>query len=343
MRDQKLIVDPGFVHHRKILTLLREPGEELITSSISRISPATPAWQKDVLIDRIYTRSLLEFCSALGVNTLEQLLLEQRGRLFCSIVECKPCPEIYEKPRVTIEAIPRANTDYKVVFELTSSRVTGDTLRAHLSEGGEFAFVAEVFQQVRKRLVLHPLVIGFPYMADAKTEEMSWTKYSDFYNVHIEDFDEFAAAKDLELPDEFKRMRDIKERVFKAALGKILHESTPTDWGGESSDFLTSHLHLQGQRVRAAFLLKGPAKFSPMTISHLGQNGDQIVRLAHEPADVLVVQHCHDITSPVIEMLKVFATQPSNPRRYCLVDGRESLRLLEAFNLTEWAINASTV
>ena len=78
-----------------------------------------------------------------------------------------------------------------------------------------------------------------------------------------------------------------------------------------------------------------------MTMSHLGKNGDQIVRLAHEPAEILIVQHCHDIASAVIETLKVFATQPSNPRFFCLVDGRESLRLLNAFGLTEWAINES--
>jgi hypothetical protein len=54
-----------------------------------------------------------------------------------------------------------------------------------------------------------------------------------------------------------------------------------------------------------------------------------------EPANVLVIQHCHDILPAVIETLKIFATQPSNPRHYCVIDGRESLRMLEAFNLVD--------
>ena len=163
----------------------------------------------------------------------------------------------------------------------------------------------------------------------------------EIYNIHMEDFEEFSKVKETQMPENFDEMKDIKEKVFKAALGKILSESTPKDWGGETSDFVTSHLHISGERVRAAFLLKGPASFTPMRVRHLGKNGDQINRLAREPADVLVVQHCHDITSEIVEILKAFAIQPPNPRRYCVIDGRESLRLLKAYNLKEWALDES--
>ena len=78
-----------------------------------------------------------------------------------------------------------------------------------------------------------------------------------------------------------------------------------------------------------------------MTVKHLGKNGDQIVRLAQEPVDILFVQHCHDITSAVIETLKVFSVQPTNPRYYCIMDGRESLRLLDAYKLKDWALKES--
>ena len=39
-----------------------------------------------------------------------------------------------------------------------------------------------------------------------------------------------------------------------------------------------AHLHLKGSRMTAAFLLKGPARFVPMGLNHLGKNNDQIVR-----------------------------------------------------------------
>lgn len=341
MSREKLIVDPGFVHHRKIQTILQEQGTQLINQQINQISPSTPEWQKNVAIDHIYTRILIDFCNVNGIKTLDQILLEKCERLFCSIVKLQPCEDVYDKDRAIIKCEKFEGSDLNVELHITTRRVTGDTLRTHLHSGGEFAVVAEHFNLDGDRLVFHPLIIGFPYIADVETGNLSWTKYSDFYNLHIEDFKEFSKVKDIDMPKSFEDMKDIKEKVFKAALGKILAESTPMDWGGETSDFVTSHLHINGERVRAAFLLKGPAKFTPMTVKHLGKNGDQIVRLAQEPADILFVQHCHDITSAVVETLKVFSVQPSNPRYYCIMDGRESLRLLEAYKLKDWALEES--
>ncbi|NET27681.1 hypothetical protein [Okeania sp. SIO1I7] len=344
MSREKLIVDPGFVHHRKILTILQEQGSRIINQEIRSIPPTTPEWHKRVLIDQIYTRILIEFCRVNEIKTLEEILLEKRGRLFCSIVKLKPCQKIYEKgenDRIVLEPEAFEGSELTLELHITLGHVTASTLKAELECGGNFAVIAEYFASKDNKLIFHPLVIGFPYIQDIETGEPSWTLYSDFYNLYIEDFDEFSKVKEQDMPEDFKEMKQIKESLFKAALGKILSESTPKDWGGETSDFTTSHLHYQGKRLRAAFLLKGPAKFTPMTIKHLGKNGDQIIRLAKEPVDILIVQHCHDITSSVIEMLKIFATQPSNPRYYCLLDGRESLRLLEAYDLKKWALNES--
>ena len=62
MSKQELIVDPGFVHHRKIETILGQQGSAVINDDISRLSASAPEWQKKVAIDHIYTPSLLEFC-----------------------------------------------------------------------------------------------------------------------------------------------------------------------------------------------------------------------------------------------------------------------------------------
>ena len=223
---------------------MQEQGTELINSQISKIPASVPEWQKPVHIDHIYTRTLLQFCKINGINTLEQVLLEQRGRLFCSIVKLKPCKELYSASRAVLEAEPFEGSDLTVEFHITSSRVTGDTLRSHLSDGGEFAIIAEHFALNGNKLIFHPLIIGFPYLEDVDTGILSWTRYSDYYRLHLEDFEEFSKVKDFDMPTEFDAMKQIKESVFKSALGKILKESTPKDWGGEASDFVTSHLHL---------------------------------------------------------------------------------------------------
>lgn len=69
-----------------------------------------------------------------------------------------------------------------------------------------------------------------------------------------------------------------------------------------------------------------------MGLNHLGKNNDQIFRLAQAPAGLLVVQHCHEIQEPVRATLRAFAVQPGAVRRYCLIDGKDSLRLLIAYD-----------
>jgi hypothetical protein len=75
-----------------------------------------------------------------------------------------------------------------------------------------------------------------------------------------------------------------------------------------------------------------------MSLNHLGKNNDQIYRLSQEPANVLFVQHCHDILPAVRATLRAFAVQPGKPRRYCLIDGRDSLRLLRAYGMLDKAL-----
>jgi hypothetical protein len=164
----------------------------------------------------------------------------------------------------------------------------------------------------------------------------------DFFENFVEDFKEFSKVKDFEKPTSLEPMKNISEFAFKSCLAEILGDETTKDWGGEQSDHYTAHLHLGERRVTGAFVLKGPAKFSPMKLNHLGKNNDQIYRLAQEPADVLFVQHSHEITAPVRATLRAFSVQPGSARRYCLIDGRDSLWLLNAYGLYQKALDLSS-
>ena len=117
------------------------------------------------------------------------------------------------------------------------------------------------------------------------------------------------------------------------AFAEIIGEpNIPKDWGGESSDLFTSRLLVDDQRVSSAFLLKGPSRFHPMTPSDLGKNGDQIGRLFDEPADLLILQHCHEVGNGVRRQMRAYAHQMGNPRRFCIIDGYDTLRILAAYN-----------
>lgn len=131
---------------------------------------------------------------------------------------------------------------------------------------------------------------------------------------------------------DLKQLSVVPEQQVKEWLAEILGEpSLPNDWGGEQFDLWTDRITIDGTRLRAAFALKGPAKFHPMTVADLGKNGDQISRLAQTVADLLVVQHCHTITAAVEHTLRAFAVDPANPRRYMTIDGYQTVRILRHF------------
>lgn len=116
------------------------------------------------------------------------------------------------------------------------------------------------------------------------------------------------------------------------AFAEIISESeVPNDWGGEQFDLWSTVISVEGQRLRTAIAFKGPARFRPMTIASLGKNGDQIDRLAQTAADLMVVQHCHTITAPVVNMLKAYASNFRDPKRYMLIDGSDTIRILRHF------------
>jgi hypothetical protein len=332
-------IDPGFVHRRAIETVIGPTGMKAIDDAIKSLPPM-PEWSLEARIDRIYTDVLLMFCEVVGVKTLSEVLAVERGQMFCSTEVFAPCEDVYEAKRTSSVIIPSGEASFGVRLEYSTSHISGDTLRMELNQGGTLSVVAMMNRREGNMLIFRPLVIGSPWLRseDPKWEEeiMWWGR--DFYEHYIEDFDEFARVRDIPEPESVEPMREVSEKAFKRCLGKLLHDPTVKDWGGETSDHFTAHLHLQGKRVTGAFLLKGPAKFAPMTLNYLGKNNDQIYRLSQEPAEVLIVQHAHEITSPVRATLRAFAVQPSRPRRYALFDGRDSLRLLLAYELYDEAV-----
>ena len=338
-RDALHTIDPGFVHHRAIESFIGPKAMQVVDRLISDL-PDLPAWRREARIDHIYTRVLLDFTSHLGVNTLGGLLAEQRGRVFVSTETVLPIEDLYEVDRAVGHCRPKGNSEIGVEIHFTTSRISGDTLRSSLHQGGEIALVATLHGKAGNRLIFHPLLMGFPLLRSEDPDwdaELLWLGRN-FYEHFPEDFDEFSKITQVAPPETLEPMRHVSEAAFKTCLASLVGADPQKDWGGEASDLVSSHLHLKGKRVSAAFLLKGPSNFRPMGLDHLGKRNDQIYRLAGEPSDVLVVQHSHEIQSAVRATLRAFVVQPGNPRRYVLMDGRDSLRLLIAYNLYDRAV-----
>jgi hypothetical protein len=341
-RELKHSIDPGFVNRRLAETILKPDAMKLIDQQIKDL-PDLPGGLRETRINHIYSTVLLMLCEVVKAKTLSELLAAGNGTLFCSTEVFQPCPTIHDSSRVESFITPHGNTDFKVILEYGTEHILSDTLRAELEAGDLISVIAIFRKKEGNTLYFRPIVMGAPWMSGDDEGMDVWAMWenSTHFEHFIEDFKEFERIRETPVPQDFAVMELISEKAFKQCLAKLLGDQSGIDWGGEMSDHFTSQLHLNNKRVTAAFLLKGPAKFSPMKLNHLGKNNDQIYRLAQEPAQVLFVQHCHDIESAVRATLRAFAVQPGRPRRYCLIDGRDSLRLLQAYNLVDEALALS--
>jgi len=128
----------------------------------------------------------------------------------------------------------------------------------------------------------------------------------------------------------------LSESQFKNGLKRIIgEEGNFKDWAGETSDLYTTKLYLRRRRVSAALALKGPATKGKLTPRKMGKNGDQIMRLFEAPAELFLVQYCRQIDQSIVKEMEIQAVAKSvytgNRIRYGIVDGQDSLRLVEAY------------
>ena len=185
---------------------------------------------------------------------------------------------------------------------------------------------------------IEPIVIGAPWLdhpRNKRGEAAIWLGY-DYGEILPEDIAEFALMKEavVESADEWMSvMERIPEAHIKKSFAGLLNEPAKSDWGGEENDHFSANVTVGGRRCTAAFLLKGPAKFQELTPAMCGRNGDQIYRLTRAAADISAVLHAHLIGAAVRATLRSMVVTPGRSRKFCVMDGQATYRLLKAYRL----------
>jgi hypothetical protein len=327
-------IDMGFINHRRIFTTFGRQFHEFYESKRSKgTDHMTVLWN-----DHLLASYVLDACRNRGARTLSAVLNEPKvGDVFCSTEEFLPCPDVYEKERVTSTLKVPFETDWTVEVNYSTKYIFSSTGKMVLANGHKETIVGGIHSISGSTITVHPLIIGAPSfehpLNDKLGLDLMWYGW-EWYELHPEDIDEFSRLRDTPppAPETWQRvMRAVPESAVKTAICELLGDTPQKDWGGEQNDHFAAALHLSGERATGAFLLKGPARFEEMTPRHLGKNADQIYRLAMSPAQVLVVQHAHSIGEAVRATIRAFAVNPASPRRYCCLDGRDTYRLLRAY------------
>jgi len=221
-------------------------------------------------------------------------------------------------------------------FRFHHEHLTSNSSWSELSGQRRLMAVGAATEVSDGRIDAVPWIMADPLSGLFRPHSLIGSYWQNRLEVHVDGIESFARIRDVppvRSKTALTQLREVPERDIKLAFAQMLSENTvPTDWGGEQSDLFSSRVRLDGKRISTAFAFKGPSKFHPMTMSDLGKNGDQINRLFAEPAKLLILQHCHEITTPMRDTMRAFAQQMGNPRLFCLIDGYDTIRLLKAYN-----------
>lgn len=160
--------------------------------------------------------------------------------------------------------------------------------------------------------------------------------------IYIDDIDnfkevcQFKPEKVMHLLDKngkLKMKEDDIQTAFEDRLGVKFHK---IDWGGEENDLYTSNVIISGNRIAAAFMLKGKGtKKRILEICNCGLNGDQLVRLFQSPAELFVVQFVGEISENIIKDIEgktIAKRNEGKQAQYCIINGQDTARILFAYN-----------
>jgi hypothetical protein len=334
-------IDPGFINYRLCYSSM---PKTMIDKFNEIKQKGDDHWSK-LANDHYLVDFMLTLCKNSKVKTLgEQVIQGARiGQIFCSTEKCEGAGDkAYDKDiRIQNRINLSFESDFEVILDYSTNHFVADTGKLEQSKECIASIIGQIREIDGNKIIVHPLVIGAPSYDHLFNQDkgidsgtLMWEGW-DFYEIFPEDIDEFSKVKslpDLEDGEWIEYMKAISESDVKKKLCEIVQEIPAKDWGGEMNDLFASNVHQSGRRTSAAFVLKGPAKFSEMTMKHLGKNADQIFRLAQSPARLLIVQHSHSIGEAVRATLRAFSVSPHDPRHFCFIDGKDTYKILKAYD-----------
>lgn len=333
-----------FIHKRLALQLLDSYSKMKLESMLKQ-AESHSGNLKQIFITESFTESIIKYVTKQKIKSLEEKLFVNE--------ELKSGEVIWFNNNFFFKGITKAEKKFKkgklpayAEFHITLKQYDDKLIcgkfnfeHVHWSSaldrlsGHKTKFILAYIDEILSdKVTLRPIFIADRFLKDDIVYE--YDSYT--LRLDVSDIDEFEKVEDIPTTDkglDIKLNKSIPEEKIKQSFAEIINENNiPKDWGGENSDLFTNHIHIRGKRYNAAFLLKGPAKFHPMTVKDLGVNGNQIVRLFDEPADILILQHCHFIKAEIYKTMDAFASRFDNIRQYCIIDGIDTQRLLKAYN-----------
>jgi hypothetical protein len=334
---RRVVLEPFFLHAEQVLALLGSERADAPRRDRER-RLTLPATTSHLLAEHL-AASIAEF----NIVELQRSVYEQTIAVgdVVGVQQAFYFKRAKERDReddAPIDFRGRLNTDSSitVVGTLNSKRCVAASSLGNLSGRRSVYIIGAVTELALNSVRLRPMFAGNRMIVeDQGFEDVIFAErlLAESRRVYPSEIDQFKKANLItELHEEdLAALLKMSEEQVKNSLAEIIGEPfVHKDWGGERSDLYTSRLSVSGVQTSSAWLLKGPGFPRPMTVAALGKPGDQVDRLYSEPAELLVLQHCHEIRTAVVNMMETYAFDMRRPRRYMILDGWETAAILRA-------------
>jgi hypothetical protein len=330
----RIALEPYFLHQDQVQSLLGDQRTESARARAARRSDPVAA------LPYALASELAEALPALGIGELARCVLEQdvrSGQVIGAELEFAfrrdrdhDAPGF--KP-VNFMAVLDAGAPVRVAGTFNSARTASSSATGSLAGSRRAYVIGTVTDLAAERIELRPVFIGIRSFVNDNSAAEGLAPGLRVYPSDIGQFSGIDFASPLRQAELEAVLRVPEDTVKRAFAGLIGESYVSKDWGGERSDLYTSRVFARGRQVSAAWLFKGPGYPRAMDVKALGKNGDQIDRLFTEPAELLVLQHCHQIKPSVVGMMDTYAHDARRPRSYMIIDGADTGRILSSLGL----------
>ncbi|HUC24244.1 MAG TPA: hypothetical protein VMA73_16160 [Streptosporangiaceae bacterium] len=331
---KRIALEPYFLHQDQVQSLL---GDQRTGSARARAACRS---DPEAALPYVLAAELAEALPTLGISELARGVLEQDlhvGRVVGAELEftfrrAKDGDAPGVKP-VSFTAVLDTGKRLRVTGSFNSARTASSSAIGSLTGNRRAYMIGTVTDHSAAGIELRPAFIGIRSFLD---DDPATGRVAPGLRVYPSEIGQFNGIDfgGLVAEADLMAIRRVPEETVKNAFARLIGESyVPKDWGGERSDLYTSRVIVRGHQVSAAWLFKGRGHPYPMTVKALGKPGDQIGRLFSEPAELLVLQHCHQITTAVVNMMDAYAHDLRNPRTYTIIDGADTSRILKSQGL----------
>jgi hypothetical protein len=341
MNDSQLTLETFFLHKKLVRSLLPKSMQRTLETEVMHYeNSGSPS--ADLFMSEVYKEHLEQFLRKNHIPSLEEQLANsslQMGQLvwtkrtfqFKGSIKALGQFEKYKKPSYgSFYSIDSAPDDRIIKGNFNVEHFTCSSSTGILTGKVNHFVLGYIADLNKKEINLRPIAIG-KSIYNIGAIPLPSQNILECCPDDIEEFSKIDKVSPRFAYPNIEVGRGIPEERMKSWIGELIGVTeVPKDWPGEKSDLLLP-VHYKGQRMMAAFLLKGPAKFHELRIKDLGANGDQLVRFFEEPARLCVLVHCHKVSSAVRKNMEIFSTNFYNPRHFCIIDGYDLLRIWKAY------------